>query len=129
MFKFQFDIGTFVVLLVLVAFLKATISFPFLKRNKFSGIRVSKSFESEDIWHKIHVIAAIFTIPFDIILVVILFLEDSFAKIFLSLLVMIVVVIIYFIIPEVSTKKYFLEKSIKEKKELEILIKKETGWK
>lgn len=128
MFKFNLDMGTIIIMLLFISFFYATIRFPLSKRNKFFGIKVQKSFESEEIWHKIHVIASLCTIPFLLIFGILIFIEDSFIQLFYGFLATIILIIIYFIIPDVSTKKYFKEKKEKEKKELEEKIKKEQGW-
>lgn len=126
--RIQIDIGTFLVLQFLVIFLFSTIVFPFTKRNELLGIRVKQSFESEEIWHKIHVIASIATIPFDIILFILLFVESAIVKGILAFFITILIIYTYSIIPILSTRKYFKMKNEKEAKELEEQIKKESGW-
>lgn len=104
MFNFIFESGTFFVSVMFIVLVACTIFFPFLKRNELFGIRTKKSRTSEEVWHKIHVIAAILTIPFDILLIIILLIEDSFTQTFLGIIVISVVFAMYFIIQEIVFK-------------------------
>lgn len=126
--KIILDHGTILILVLLFVFLFSTIGFLFVKRNSIFGIRVRATFESEEIWHKVHVIAAIATIPFDIILVFLLFIKEASTKEFLAFLVTITILFVYLLITKIVTRKYFKEKKIKEAKELEEQIKRESGW-
>ena len=105
-----------------------TIAFPLIKRNKIFGIRVAKSFESEEIWHKIHMIAAVVNIPFIGLLVLLLFANNDDTKYILGFLILIILLSIYLALPNLSTKQYFKEKELRERKEIEERIKKESGW-
>lgn len=126
--KIVLDWGTVQILVFLFIFLFSTIGFFFVKRNRLFGIRVRATFESEEIWHKVHVIAAIVTIPFDIILVCLLFIKSSLTKSILAFVVSFIILFIYLLIPKLVTRKYYEEKKIKEAKELEEQIKRESGW-
>ena len=102
--------------------------FFFVKRNHIFGIRVRRSFESEEIWHRIHVLAAYWTIPFDVLLLLLLFVDSSATKSLLSFVIFVILMTIYTIIPYKVTNKYFKNKKALEQKELAEQIKKESGW-
>lgn len=122
------DSGTYTVLTLLILFVIVTITFPFIKRNPWYGIRFWKTFESEEIWHKVHVIASFWMIPIDIALFLLLFLDSPVLKSILTFVIVLIAMFISFFITNMTTKKYFGEKKRREKEELEMQKKKESGW-
>lgn len=124
----RFDFGTLTVLPILLVILISTITFPYLKRNRFFGIRTRKSYESEAMWHKIHVLAALFTIPFDLLFFAYLWIDDAALKLAVAFVTVFLLTAVYTIIQNEVTRKYFSEKKALEAKELEAQIKKESGW-
>lgn len=125
---FKTDEGTIVLFIFLAILLVCTFAFPFIKMNGFFGIRLKKTFESEELWHKTHVFAAVFTIPSDIALILCLFLNGATEKIFLGFIIVNIQIFIYYLTAHFVTKNYFKNKKIQEQKELEEQIKKESGW-
>lgn len=70
-------------IIVLGILIIISIVFPFLKRNKIIGIRTNRILVNDEIWHKTHLISAIFNIPFILIQVlIIIFFDEINEKIF-----------------------------------------------
>lgn len=70
-------------IIVLGILIIISIVFPFLKRNKIIGIRTNRTLVNDEIWHKTHLISAIFNIPFILIQVlIIIFFDEINEKIF-----------------------------------------------
>lgn len=79
-------------------------------------------------WHKVHVAAAIGTIPFAVISIFLLFLKNIWVKIIISLLLVILLFVVWDVIVKAITKKDALEIKKKEQAELNEQLKKESGW-
>lgn len=126
--RITWDLGTIIVLLFLVLLLVGTVAFFFIKINETFGLRVHSSVLSEEIWHKVHVIAGICNIPFIIGYALLLFNNNVILKLMLSMLLIMMVIIVWSIIPPLVTKKIRKEKYELERKELEEQRKKESGW-
>lgn len=70
-------------IIVLGILIIISIVFPFLKRNNIIGIRTNRILVNDEIWHKTHLISAIFNIPFILIQVlIIIFFDEINEKIF-----------------------------------------------
>lgn len=124
----RFDLGSILVILFFVIYLFPIIFFPTCKRNEIFGLRHRKCFESEEIWHKIHVRAAIMTIPFAILNLLLIFMKNATAKTVLSLIILTLVIVGWNIIVKYTDRDYFKRKSLEEERQLKEQIKKESGW-
>ncbi len=124
----NFDLGSALVILFFVVYLFPIIFFPTCKRNEVFGLRHKKCFESEEIWHKIHMRAAIMTIPFAILNLLLLFMKNAIAKKVLSLIILTLVIVGWNIIVKYTDRDYFKRKESEEEKQLKEQIKKESGW-
>ena len=123
-----FDFGSILVILFFIVYLFPIIFFPSCKRNEVFGLRHKKCFESEEIWHKIHVRAAIMTIPFAILNLLLIFMKNAIAKTVLSLIILTLVIVGWNIIVKYTDRDYFKRKALEEEKQLKEQIKKESGW-
>ena len=127
MFGFIWDLGTILNILMFVMYLVIIISFPLVKIGPV-GLKREICLKSEEIWHKVHVAAAIGTIPFAVISIFLLFLKDIWVKIIISLLLVILLFVVWDVIVKAVTKKDALEIKKKEQAELNEQLKKESGW-
>ncbi|MBQ7276535.1 MAG: hypothetical protein IJS58_04715 [Bacilli bacterium] len=127
MFEFIWDLGTILNIVMLIMYLIIIISFPFVKIGPV-GLKREICLKSEEIWHKVHVAAAIGTIPFAVISIFLLFLKDIWVKIIISLLLVILLFVVWDVIVKAVTKKDALEIKKKEQAELNEQLKKESGW-
>lgn len=105
--KISLDPGTILTSLLFLLFLSCVIFFPFLRQNKFFGIRTRKTLEDEYIWKKVHLIAGLATIPFLVVFLLILFVENGVLKNILSGGVSLVIAIMYLIIAEIVSRSYY----------------------
>ncbi|HHU56304.1 MAG TPA: SdpI family protein [Acholeplasmataceae bacterium] len=128
MWGFRIDPGTALLFLFLIIFIIVTITFPYIKRNELYGIRLSICFESEELWHKIHVNASFGTIPFIVITAICMFLKSAALKTFLSLVIIFLAVVVWTLIAKFTAKSYFKPIREQEEKELKEAIKRESGW-
>lgn len=126
--KLTWDLGTILCLIFLVLLIICSVSFIFIKINDTFGLRVESSILSEEIWHKVHVIAAVANIPFIIGYGILMFVNNMIIKLMLSMVVIMAVIIVWSIIPQVVTRKIRKEKRERERKELEQKRKEESGW-
>ncbi len=122
------DYGFITILIWLVITLVATISFPFIHINEVFGLRHEVIMHSEELWHKTHMWASIFTIPFDIILVLCLFIKEPLTKRLLGVLIIFLVIVVWNLVVYFCSKEEVKQKKLKEQKELEENINKESGW-
>ena len=83
---------------------------------------------SEEIWHKVHVAASLVTIPFLLISIAILFIENWLTKSLLCIPVIILCIVSWNIVIKVMTNKSEKEYKEIERKDLDEQIKKESGW-
>ncbi len=83
---------------------------------------------SEELWHKTHMWASIFTIPFNIILIVCIFIKEPLTKKLLGVLIIFLVIVVWNLVVYFCSKEEVKQKKLKEQKELEENIKKESGW-
>ncbi len=111
----NFYLGSALVILFFVVYLIPMIFFPVCKRNEVFGLRHKKCFESEEIWHKIHVRTAIMTIPFAILNLSLLFIKNAVAKTVLSLIILTIVIVGWNIIVKYTDRNYFKKKRLEEK--------------
>ena len=126
--KISFDLGTYILLLFCLIFLLTIILFPISKRNEIFGLRHTKCFESEEIWHKVHVHASIATIPILILTFFCIFLNNAILKTFLAIFMITLAIIVWNLVVKYTNRNYFQEKKKKEQEELNEQIKKESGW-
>ncbi|MCK9536831.1 MAG: SdpI family protein [Bacilli bacterium] len=106
-----------------------TITFGFVKKNSYFGIRTKITMMSEDIWHKAHIAGAIATVPFDVILLLIMiFVEASETQLWLTLLTIIIWSIVVLVVSGLAVREDAKKKKIHEEKELKEQIKKESGY-
>ena len=113
-----FDFGSILVILFFVIYMFIIIFFPICKRNEVFGLRHRKCFESEAIWHKIHVRAAIMTIPFAILNLSLIFIKNALTKTILTLVILATVIIGWNIIVKYTNKGYFKRKKEEEERQL-----------
>ena len=84
--------------------------------------------KSEEIWHKVHVAASYATIPFVLISILLIFINNMWFKIVLGSILLLVLPRVWDIVVKIVTKKDAIDLKEKEQKELEDQIKKESGW-
>ena len=80
--------------------------------------------KSEEIWHKVHVAASYATIPFVLISILLIFINNMWFKIALGLILLLLLPRIWDIVVKIVTKKDALEINQKEQRDLEEQIKK-----
>ena len=97
--KITWDLGTYLLLIFLILLSIATIAFFFIKRNELFGLRVNTSLISEEVWHKVHVIAAISQIPLIIVYFLLMFSNSMLLKIAMWFVLFFVLVILWSLIP------------------------------
>lgn len=128
MWGFKLGFGTCLSILFSIIYILCILVFPLCKRNDIFGLRHEKCFESEKIWHKIHLIASFVTIPYAILSIVTLFLCSEILKIIISFVILILVITSWHFVIQCTERNYFEEKKQKEQKELIEQEKRETGW-
>lgn len=79
---------------------------------------------SEELWHKVHINASFATIPFLLISILLIFLNNLWAKIVVGLLLLLILPMIWNIVVKLTTKNKSLELRKQEQQELESQIKK-----
>ena len=84
--------------------------------------------KSEEIWHKVHVAASYATMPFVLISILLIFINNMWFKIVLGSIFLLLLPRVWDIVVKIKTKKDTLEINQKEKKDLEDQIKIESGW-
>lgn len=126
--KIYFDATTIVTIVFLVLFIVMAITFPFIKQNSLYGIRTRNTFESKEVWRKVHNTIAILIIPFAIALFAILFIKDTIVETILLVIIVFFSFVMFGIVDHIFGRKYFREKEKKEKRELEMRKKIESGW-
>ncbi len=78
----KLDLGTIIVIIFFLIYLLPIIFFSLSKRNEIFELKHKKCFESEEIWHKIHVRATVMTIPFAILDLLLIFINNAILKSF-----------------------------------------------
>ena len=127
MFKFVIDLGTVLNIFLMILYLIIVISFQFVKIGSW-GLKRNICMKSEEIWHKVHVAASYATIPFVLISILLIFINNMWLKIALGLILLLLLPRIWDIVVKIVTKKDVIDLKEKEQKELEDQIKKESGW-
>ena len=127
MFKFVIDLGTLLNIFLMILYLIIVISFQYVKIGPF-GIKRNICMKSEEIWHKVHVAASYATIPFVLISIVMIFVNNMWFKIACGSILLLLLPRVWDIVVKIVTKKDALEINQKEKKDLEDQIKIESGW-
>ena len=127
MFKFIIDLGTILNIFLMILYSIIVISFQFVKIGSW-GLKRNICMKSEEIWHKVHVTASYATIPFVLISILLIFINNMWLKIALGLILLLLLPRIWDIVVKIVTKKDAIASKEKEQKELEDQIKKESGW-
>ena len=127
MFKFVIDLGTVLNIFLMILYLIIVISFQFVKIGPW-GLKRNICMKSEEIWHKVHVVASYATIPFVLISILLIFINNMWFKIVLGSILLLVLPRVWDIVVKIVTKKDAIDLKEKEQKELEDQIKKESGW-
>lgn len=127
MFKFIIDLGTILNIFLMILYLIIVISFQFVKIGSW-GLKRNICMKSEEIWHKVHVTASYATIPFALISILLIFINNMWLKIALGLILLLLLSRIWDIVVKIVTKKDAIAFKEKEQKEFEDQIKKESGW-
>ena len=127
MFKFVIDLGTVLNIFLMILYLIIVISFQFVKIGSW-GLKRNICMKSEEIWHKVHVVASYATIPFVLISILLIFINNMWFKIVLGSILLLVLPRVWDIVVKIVTKKDAIDLKEKEQKELEDQIKKESGW-
>ena len=127
MFKFAIDLGTVLNIFLMILYLIIVISFQFVKIGPW-GLKRNICMKSEEIWHKVHVAASYATIPFVLISILLIFINNMWFKIVLGSILLLLLPRVWDIVVKFTTKTYSQELKKQEQKELEQQIKKESGW-
>ena len=127
MFKFVIDLGTVLNIFLMILYLIIVISFQFVKIGSW-GLKRNICMKSEEIWHKVHVATSYATMPFVLISILLIFINNMWFKIVLGSILLLLLPRVWDIVVKIVTKKDALEINQKEKKDLENQIKKESGW-
>ena len=127
MFKFVIDLGTVLNMFLMILYLIIVISFQFVKIGPW-GLKRNICMKSEEIWHKVHVAASYATIPFVLISILLIFINNMWFKIVLGSILLLLLPRVWDIVVKFTTKTYSQELKKQEQKELEQQIKKESGW-
>lgn len=127
MFKFVIDLGTVLNIFLMILYLIIVISFQFVKIGSW-GLKRNICMKSEEIWHKVHVAASYATMPFVLISIVLIFINNMWFKIVMGLVLLFILPRVWDIVVKIKTKKDTLEINQKEKKDLEDQKKIESGW-
>ena len=127
MFKFVIDLGTVLNIFLMILYLTIVISFQYVKIGPF-GLKRNICMKSEEIWHKVHVAASYATMPFVLISILLIFINNMWFKIVLGSIFLLLLPRVWDIVVKIKTKKDTLEINQKEKKDLEDQIKIESGW-
>ena len=127
MFKLVIDLGTLLNIFLMILYLIIVISFQYVKIGPF-GLKRSICMKSEEIWHKVHVVASYATMPFVLISIVLIFISNMWFKIVIGLVLLFLLPRVWDIVVKFTTKTYSQELKKQEQKELEQQIKKESGW-
>ena len=128
MFKLVIDLGTILNMFLMILYLTIVISFQYVKIGSW-GLKRNICMKSEEIWHKVHVAASYATMPFVLISIVMIFVNNMWFKIVLGLILLLLLPRVWDIVVKIATKKDALEINQKEQRDLEEQIKKESGWK
>ena len=126
MFKFVIDLGTVLNIFFIILYLIIVISFQYVKIGPW-GLKRNICMKSEEIWHKVHVAASYATMPFVLISVVMIFVNNMWFKIACSSILLLLLPRVWDIVVKIVTKKDVLEINQKEQRDLEEQIKKESG--
>ena len=127
MFKFVIDLGTVLNIFLMILYLIIVISFQFVKIGSW-GLKRNICMKSEEIWHKVHVAASYATIPFVLISIVMIFVNNMWFKIACGSILLLLLPRVWDIVVKIVTKKDALEINQKEQRDLKEQIKKESGW-
>ncbi len=124
----KIDFGFIIIVIFLAIALIATISFPFIHINGMYGLKHKAIMNSETLWHKTHIWASIFTVPFDVIYVLFLFIDSAITKAILGTLLIFLLIFVWDLVVYFCSKNEVQKKKNIEQKELEENTKKESGW-
>jgi len=127
MFKFVIDLGTVLNIFLMILYLIIVISFQYVKIGPW-GLKRNICMKSEEIWHQVHVAASYATIPFVLISILLIFINNMWFKIVLGSILLLLLPRVWDIVVKIVTKKDAIDLKEKEQKELEDQIKKESGW-
>ena len=127
MFKFVIDLGTVLNIFLMILYLIIVISFQYVKIGSW-GLKRNICMKSEEIWHKVHVAASYATIPFVLISILLIFINNMWLKIASGLILLLLLPRVWDIVVKIVTKKDAIDLKEKEQKELEDQIRKESGW-
>ena len=127
MFKFVIDLGTVLNIFLMILYLIIVISFQYVKIGSW-GLKRNICMKSEEIWHKVHVAASYATIPFVLISILLIFINNMWLKIASGLILLLLLSRVWDIVVKIVTKKDAIDLKEKEQKELEDQIRKESGW-
>ena len=128
MFKFVIDLGTLLNIFLIILYVIIVISFQYVKIGPW-GLKRKICMKSEEIWHKVHVVASYATMPFILISIVIIFVNNMWFKIACGSILLLLLPRVWDIVVKIITKKDALEINQKEKQDLENQIKKESECK
>ena len=127
MFKFVIDFGTVLNIFLMILYLIIVISFQYVKIGPW-GLKRNICMKSEEIWHKVHVAASYATIPFVLISILLIFINNMWFKIACGSILLLLLPRVWDIVVKIVTKKDAIDLKEKEQKEIEDQIKKESGW-
>ena len=127
MFKFVIDLGTVLNIFLMILYLIIVISFQYVKIGPW-GLKRNICMKSEEIWHKVHVAASYATIPFVLVSILLIFINNMWFKIVLGSILLLLLPRVWDIVVKIVTKKDAIDLKEKEQKEIEDQIKKESGW-
>ena len=127
MFKFVIDLGTVLNIFLMILYLIIVISFQFVKIGPW-GLKRNICMKSEEIWHTVLVATSYATMPFVLISILLIFINNMWFKIVLGSILLLLLPRVWDIVVKIVTKKDAIDLKEKEQKELEDQIKKESGW-
>lgn len=115
MFKFVIDLGTLLNIFLMILYLIIVISFQFVKIGSW-GLKRNICMKSEEIWHKVHVAASYATMPFVLISIVMIFVNNMWFKIVMGLVLLFLLPRVWDIVVIFTTKTYSQELKKKNRK-------------
>lgn len=113
-FDFQIDLGTIIVALFLISYIIVVVAFPNTKRKITFGVKHVKYFESKEIRKKVHVAASICTIPFIIVHIFLLFINNKWLKVGVTLFLFILIILTWNLVVRFISKDNVKAKKLKE---------------
>lgn len=115
MLKFVIDLGTLLNIFLMILYLIIVISFQFVKIGSW-GLKRNICMKSEEIWHKVHVAASYATMPFVLISIVMIFVNNMWFKIVMGLVLLFLLPRVWDIVVIFTTKTYSQELKKKNRK-------------